>query len=92
MGVVGLSLGDTLLLTTEEFGTVYEEWTTLETARYRAGWEQARFIGYSNLIPYSKKGFTPPDMIRFDWEKEEVGAIDVCNKDDFRRMCKMFED
>lgn len=90
LGVVGLSLGDTLSLTPDEFNVVYEEWNMLETARYRAGWEQARFIAHCALMPNTKRGFKPTDLVRFDWDAANTLPVETATLDDFERIRKRF--
>lgn len=91
IGVVGLSLGDACSLTLEEFYAVYEEWNSLETARYRAGWEQARFMAHCGLIPSAKRGFSPLDLVRFDWDNDTRQTAAPATRDDFERMKERFE-
>lgn len=91
IGVIGLSLNDACSLTLEEFNAVYEEWNILETARYRAGWEQARFIAHCALMPNAKKGFLPTDLIRFDWDTETKTEAKPATRSDFDRILKRFE-
>lgn len=86
IGVVGLSLRDALGLTLDEFNAVYEEWNTLETARYQAGWEQARFIAHCSLIPHTRKGFTPTDLVRFAWDTTAIPNVKPATMKDFERI------
>lgn len=90
LGVVGLSLHDALSLTPDEFNAVYEEWNMLETARYRAGWEQARFMAHCALLPNAKRGFKPTDLVRFDWDKDTMADNPAASLDDFERMRERF--
>lgn len=92
MGVVGLSLHDALSLTLDEFTAVYEEWNLLETARYRAGWEQTRFMAHCALMPNAKRGFKPTDLVCFDWDKEASPDIQAATRDDFERIKERFGD
>ena len=68
LGVIGLSMRDTLSLTLDEFAVLHEEWDRWQTARYRTGWEQTRFIGQCSLAPYMKRGTA--HIVEFDWEKK----------------------
>lgn len=86
IGVVGLSLRDAYSLTLEEFNAAYEEWNTLETARYQAGWEQARFIAHCTLMPNAKRGFSPTDLVRFEWDKETKIGAKPATREDFERI------
>lgn len=92
IGVVGLSLRDAYSLTLEEFNAVYEEWNILETARYRAGWEQARFIAHCALVPNAKRGFSPTDLVRFEWDKEMKTEARTATREDFERIRGRFGD
>lgn len=92
IGVVGLSLRDACSLTFEEFNAVYEEWNTLETARYQAGWEQARFMAHCALMPNAKRGFSPMDLVRFEWDKETKTEAKPATREDFERIRERFGD
>lgn len=92
IGVVGLSLHDAYSLTLEEFNAVYEEWHIMETARYQAGWEQARFIAHCTLMPNAKRGFSPTDLIRFEWDKEIKTEVRPATRKDFERIREKFGD
>lgn len=83
---MGLSLCDAYRLTLDEFNAVYEEWNTLETARYQAGWEQARFIAHCTLLPNTRKGFSPTDLVRFEWDKEAKPEAKLATREDFERI------
>lgn len=91
IGVIGLSLDDACGLTLEEFNAVYDEWNTLETARYRAGWEQARFMAHCALMPNAKKRFLPTDLVQFDWDIETKTEAKPATRSDFDRILKRFE-
>lgn len=86
ISVVGLSLHDAYCLTLDEFNAAYDEWNTLETARYQAGWEQARFIAHCALIPHTRKGFTPTDLVRFDWDTTAKTEAKPATMKDFERI------
>lgn len=94
IGVVGLSLRDAYSLTLEEFNAVYEEFNILETARYQAGWEQARFIAHCGLMPNVKRGFSPMDLVRFDWDKDTniAQTAKPATHEDFERIRERFGD
>lgn len=43
--------------------------------RYKNQWEQVRFITYVQAQTQSDKKLTPQDIIRFNWEQEEVEEV-----------------
>lgn len=86
IGVVGLSLHDAYSLTLDEFDAAYNEWNTLETARYQAQWEQARFIAHCTLMPNTRKGFAPTDLVRFEWDKAAAPEAKPATQRDFERI------
>lgn len=64
----------------------------METARYRSGWEQARFMAHCALIPNTKKGFSPTDLVRFEWDEDTKPRIKPATNEDFERIRKLFDD
>lgn len=43
--------------------------------RYRQQWEQARFMAYCSLRPWSRD-LEPSALMRFPWEDESGGKVD----------------
>ena len=43
--------------------------------RYKANWEQTRFVSYINCLLQGSKLKSPKDLILFDWEKEDKEVI-----------------
>lgn len=74
VGQIGMSLSELYGLDAEEFGAIYKSYAEREEGRYRAGWEQARFVSLNILSPYTKKKLKPTDIALFPWEKEQQRA------------------
>lgn len=90
--MIGLTLSDTYHLTLEEFNVLYEEWDRYRTALYRTSWEQTRFLAHCALMPYSKRGLSPEELLRFEWDKEKNGIVRPATLEDFKRIQGMYGD
>lgn len=47
----------------------------------KAGWEQARFIGYVTAQVNSKKKLKPTDILSFNWDKPTKADTAISNSD-----------
>lgn len=90
--MIGLSLSDTYRLTLEEFNVLHEEWDKYRTALYRTAWEQARFVAHCSVMPYTRRGFRLADIVRFEWDEENIPDAGTATREDFERIRGMFED
>jgi hypothetical protein len=87
VGVIGLSLDDTYRLTPSEFNSICAAWGQHNEQMQRMSWEQARFIGHCAILPHSKKGLRPQDIVLFDWEKNtETKRAKACTRREFEKM------
>ena len=88
---MGIQLSDVYSFTLPELSEAVEQWQRYEEARYRASWEQARFIVQKMLLPYSKKKLDLTDVARFAWEDAEpTPDVRAVSKEDYNRMLKRF--
>lgn len=90
--MIGLSLSDTYRLTLDEFNILYEEWDKYRTALYRTTWEQARFMAHCSVMPHTRRGFRPTELVRFDWDNGNKENTGTATRKDFERIRKMFGD
>lgn len=72
MGVVGVSLGDFMVMTPAEADSVFQAWREAEETRVRGAWERSRLMAYSSVSPYlGKKGpKSPQKFLPLPWDAE----------------------
>jgi len=93
IGCIGLSRKEFLELTPNEFNAIYEQWNTWETYCHQTSWEQTRFMAHCTILPHVKKGISPTDLIRFDWDSElSVSSPPPATRIDFERIAERFGD
>jgi len=53
-----------------------------QTQQFRNEWERTRWLATIILSPHAKKGrpIKPKDLIKFDWEEQELNIIEVVTK------------
>lgn len=92
LGCIGLTRREFQDLTPEEFNAVYQQWNQCEVVRYRAGWEQARFVAHCSLMPHARRSLRPSDLVHFDWENDSAShPAAPANRADFERIMQKFE-
>lgn len=89
---MGITLDDLESLTPGEFNAAHEAWITLEESRYRAGWEQSRYVAYHSIAPHAKRGFKITDLGKFEWETTRAEDVKVATLKDFENMKKRYGD
>ena len=52
----------------------------------KAGWEQARFIGYVTAQVNNTKKLKPTDILTFTWDKEEASNETIITNEDVKRL------
>lgn len=74
MGVVGVSLGDFLLMTPTEAEAVCRSYREAEEERLRGAWERSRLQAYSSVSPYlGKKGpKSPQKFLPLPWDGRKI--------------------
>jgi len=65
-------------MTLRELYNAINGYNSKQQMSYRAGWEQARFLGAAamNSTGMSKKRYKPTDMMAFPWDEEEIDRTD----------------
>lgn len=62
--------------------------------RERAGWEQARMIGYITAQAHSSKDIKYTDIMKFDWDKEidcNVKSLDIMSIENLKERMRLRE-
>lgn len=64
----------------------------MQTAHYRAFWEQARLIAHCSLMPHARRHIAPTELLRFDWDKDakENPPVAPATRTDFERIRERF--
>ena len=70
VGNIGLPYNDFCGLTPEEFGHVYEAYSSQREADRKDSWERARLMTTIMIQPHLKKKLTPQQLLRLPWDAE----------------------
>lgn len=89
VGAVGMSVEDFDGLTPGEFSEIYRAYAETEEARFRNGWEIARFEALYSIAPHSRKRLKPQDICTFDWEKKARRTNPEDDRETVRRTREM---
>ncbi len=56
-------------MTLRELDNVISVYSDQEKVRMQESWEQARFIAFTCVSPYAKRGMRITDLLSFEWDK-----------------------
>lgn len=71
MGVIGLSRGDFMALTLDEFEAVYARWREARESRDRQPWEVMRLQTAMTLQPFVKKRLNVRELLPLPWDSQK---------------------
>ena len=96
---MGISFGDFLEMTPDEFDAAYEAWLSRQEALMHERWEQCRWICFYTIRPYGKKSLRPKDVMKFGWDDKAAGVPKkdtVLDKkkhhEEFERLLELWKD
>ena len=72
VGNIGLPYNDFCGLTPEEFGHVYEAYSSQRDADRKDSWERARLMTTIMIQPHLKKKLTPQQLFPLPWDAQRA--------------------